>query len=110
MEYVLITTARNEEKYIENTINSVLSQTVLPEKWVIVSDGSIDRTDEIVRSYEVTHDFIKYVRRDESISNHGFASKIKAFQLGYRELSAVTYDFIGNLDADVSFNPLYYET
>jgi len=110
MEYVLITTAKNEEKYIENTINSVLSQTLLPQKWIIVSDGSIDRTDEIVRSYEVTHDFIKCVRRDESISNHDFASKVKAFQLGYRELNGITYDFIGNLDGDVSFNPLYYET
>jgi len=47
--YVLITAARNEEAYIEKTIKSVISQTILPKKWVIVSDGSTDRTDEIVR-------------------------------------------------------------
>ncbi|MCK4830926.1 glycosyltransferase family 2 protein, partial [bacterium] len=49
--YVLITPARNEEDYIEKTIQSVISQTILPAKWVIVSDGSTDLTDEIVEKY-----------------------------------------------------------
>ena len=48
--YVLITPARNEEAFIEKTIQSVVSQTILPAKWVIVSDGSTDRTDEIVKN------------------------------------------------------------
>ena len=48
LSYVLITPARNEEVNIEKTILSVIAQTILPEKWVIVSDGSTDRTDEIV--------------------------------------------------------------
>src|SRR5881409_233383 len=51
LEYVLITPARNEEQFIEQTIQSVVSQTTPPRKWVIVSDGSTDRTDEIVRKY-----------------------------------------------------------
>src|SRR5664279_3741545 len=46
MAYVLVTAARNEEAYIENTIKSIISQTVKPEKWVIVSDGSTDRTND----------------------------------------------------------------
>jgi glycosyltransferase involved in cell wall biosynthesis len=62
--YVLITAARNEEKYIEATIESVLSQTILPKRWVIVSDGSTDRTDEIVLRYSAQHDFIKFIRRE----------------------------------------------
>jgi len=55
LKYTLITPARNEEAHIEKTIRSVVSQTVLPEKWVIVSDGSTDRTDEIVHKYVYQH-------------------------------------------------------
>ena len=51
LTYVLITPARNEEAFIEQTIRSVISQTVPPRKWVIVSDGSTDRTDDIVKEY-----------------------------------------------------------
>ncbi len=48
--YALVTPARNEEGFIEELIRCVVGQTHLPEKWVIVSDGSTDRTDEIVAS------------------------------------------------------------
>ena len=52
LKYVLITPARNEEEFIEKTILSVISQTVLPQKWIIVSDHSTDRTNEIVEKYD----------------------------------------------------------
>ena len=51
LEYVLITPAHNEEEFIEKTIQSVIAQTVLPKKWIIVNDGSTDRTEEIVHKY-----------------------------------------------------------
>lgn len=108
MDYVLITAAWNEEGYIEDTIKSVLAQTVLPKKWVIVSDGSTDQTDEIVKKYAVSHDFIKFIRRKSKIGA-GFASKVYALNLGYEALKDLTYDFIGHLDADISFNREYYE-
>ena len=60
--YVLITPARNEERHIENTIRSVIAQTVLPEKWVIVSDASTDKTDEIALRYAHQFNFIKLIR------------------------------------------------
>ena len=44
ISYVLITPARNEETFIETTIQSVIKQTILPVKWVIVNDGSTDAT------------------------------------------------------------------
>ena len=50
-EYVLITPARNEAQFIELTIKSVVAQTIKPLKWVFVSDGSSDGTDEIVSLY-----------------------------------------------------------
>ena len=53
--YALVTPARNESEFIELTIQSVIAQTVLPTKWVIVSDGSTDGTDEIVGRYAAEH-------------------------------------------------------
>lgn len=106
--YALITPARNEEAFIEKTLQSVVAQTVLPRRWVIVSDGSTDRTDEIIAPYARRHGFIQPVR----IDGHGqrtFASKVHAFQRGCEQLEGVAYDFIGMLDADVSFAPDYYE-
>ena len=61
--YVLITPARNEEEYIEKTILSVVSQTVLPKKWIIVSDGSTDKTDEIVEKYLPQNPWMELLRR-----------------------------------------------
>ena len=51
INYVLITPARDEEAHIEKTIQAVISQTILPLKWIIVSDSSVDETDEIIKSY-----------------------------------------------------------
>jgi biofilm PGA synthesis N-glycosyltransferase PgaC len=107
--YVLITPARNEEAFIEKTIQAVIAQTVLPKKWVIVSDGSVDRTDEIVNQYAEKHDFILLVRRSGD-QKRNFGSKAKAFEFGYERLKDLEFDFIGNLDADVSFNSTYYES
>lgn len=51
MKYVLITAARNEESFITKTLDSVTAQTQLPEHWVIIDDGSTDRTAEIIENY-----------------------------------------------------------
>jgi poly-beta-1,6-N-acetyl-D-glucosamine synthase len=107
-EYVLITPARNEAEFIERTINSVVNQTLRPLKWVIVSDGSTDGTDEIVRRYAAEHDWIEFVRMPERQERH-FAGKVEAFNAGYARLKNADYEIIGNLDADVSFEPDYIE-
>ncbi len=107
--YVLITAARNEENYVEYTINSVIAQTILPKKWVIVSDESTDKTDAIVRNYAKSYSFIELVRKEMSVKQKGFASKVAAIHLGYDQLNGLDYDFIGNLDADLSFEKDYFE-
>jgi biofilm PGA synthesis N-glycosyltransferase PgaC len=107
-EYVCITPARNEELCIEKTIRSVISQTILPTKWVIVSDGSKDRTDNIVRKYEIDNEFIRLVRR-ESGARRNFSSKAHAFQTGFQHLTENRYKFIVNIDADVSLEPNYFK-
>jgi len=108
LAYVLITPARNEKTHIEQTIVSVVGQTMRPARWVIVSDGSTDRTDEIVRRYAAIHEWIELVRMPERKERH-FAGKVHAFDAGAARVRHLPYVFIGNLDADVSFEPDYVE-
>jgi glycosyltransferase involved in cell wall biosynthesis len=105
--YVLVTAAYNEEDHIADTLCAVASQSVPPHRWVIVSDGSTDRTDEIVREWALRHPFIEFVRVEKSVQ-HSFAAKVLALRQGFARLTDVEYDFIGILDADVSFEPDYF--
>jgi biofilm PGA synthesis N-glycosyltransferase PgaC len=105
--YVLITPARNEAQFIELTIESVIGQTIRPLKWIIVSDGSTDGTDDIVRTYAADHPWIELVRMPERSERH-FAGKVHAFNAGYAKVTALEYDVIGNLDADISFDQDYF--
>ncbi len=108
LSYVLITPACNEEAYIEGTIQSVISQTVLPERWVIVSDGSTDRTDDIVKRYLANNPWMELIRMPEHRDRH-FAAKVNSFNAGYEKVKDLQYDIIGNLDADLSFEKDYIE-
>lgn len=107
LTYVLITPARNEARLIAGTIESVIAQTRLPRKWVIVSDGSTDGTDAIVRQYVDTHPWIELVRRAEHQERH-FAAKVQCFNAGLRALPENGYDILGNLDADITFEKDYF--
>lgn len=108
LQYVLITPARNEEEHIEQTIQSVIGQTVLPKKWVIVSDGSTDRTDEIVQEYLGRHSWMELLqlplRRDRD-----FAAKVECFNSGFQRVQDIDSEIVGNLDADITFEGDYFE-
>jgi glycosyltransferase involved in cell wall biosynthesis len=105
--YVLITPARNEVQFIELTIKSVVGQAIPPVKWVVVSDGSTDGTDDIVREYAAQHPWIELVRTPERQERH-FAGKVYAFNAGYARVKDLKYDVIGSLDADISFDQDYF--
>jgi biofilm PGA synthesis N-glycosyltransferase PgaC len=107
LTYVLVTPARNEGKFIESTIQSVIAQTVLPRKWVIVSDGSTDATETIVNRYASRYDWIELVVLPPR-TQRDFAGKVTAFSAGQAKLSGMAYDVIANLDADVSFETDYF--
>src|SRR5919109_2529015 len=107
MRYVLITPVRDEVRFIELTIKSVVAQTVRPLKWVIVSDGSTDGTDGIVGTYVAKHPWIELLRMPERSERH-FAGKVHAFNAGYARVKDHTFDAIGSLDADISFGPGYF--
>jgi glycosyltransferase involved in cell wall biosynthesis len=105
--YVLATAAYNEEKYIEPLIKSVVAQTDPPSRWVIVSDGSTDRTDEIVNDYACRHNFIRLHRITEDHPRN-FVAQVHAINAGFSELRPLAFEFIGNLDADITLEPDYF--
>ena len=108
LTYVLITAARNEEAYIEETIKSVLAQTVKPLKWIIVSDGSTDSTGEIVKRYAAKHAWIELLRMPEHRLRH-FGAKADCVNEGCRRVKDLAYDVVGNVDADTSFEADHFE-
>ncbi|MGA8088006.1 MAG: glycosyltransferase family 2 protein [Terracidiphilus sp.] len=107
-KYVIVTPARNEARFIELTLRSVVTQTVLPLRWVIVSDGSTDGTDEVVSRYAAEHPWIELVRMPERVERN-FAGKVLAFNAGYARVKDLGYEVIASLDADISFDPDYFE-
>jgi glycosyltransferase involved in cell wall biosynthesis len=108
LPYVLITPARNEAAYIEKTIRSVIAQTVLPLRWIIVNDGSTDSTGEIVKRYLPDHRWMELVELPPRAERH-FAGKVRAFNAGFEKIKHLDYGVIANLDADLSFDEQYCE-
>ena len=108
LTYALITPAWNEAARLEGLIQSVAGQTVRPVAWVVVSDGSTDRTDEIVAAHARQHAWIHLLRLDRPAERH-FAGKARAVNAGYERLKNLSFDLVGNLDADITLPPDYYE-
>jgi poly-beta-1,6-N-acetyl-D-glucosamine synthase len=105
--FVVITAARNEEKHIRRLLDSMVAQTHRPLRWVIVSDASTDRTEETVAEYQRRHQWIQLLckrgRRERS-----FAAKVECFNDGLRAVQQLPFEVIGNVDADISFDPDYF--
>ena len=107
--YVIITPARDEEQYVAATIESVSKQTIRPVEWVIVDDGSTDRTGSIIDQYENQYPWIHVIHRP----NRGFRKPgggvVEAFYDGYHALRHDDWEFIVKLDGDLTFAPDYFE-
>lgn len=108
IKYIIISPVRDEEKYIEKTIKSVISQTITPFKWVIVNDGSADKTGEIIDSYSKKYDWIITIHRKNRGYRKSGSGVMEAFYEGYAIVNC-EYDFIVKLDGDLSFGPDFFE-
>jgi biofilm PGA synthesis N-glycosyltransferase PgaC len=106
--YVLITPARNEEAFIEKTIESVIHQTYLPLKWVIVNDGSTDGMAGRIEPYLSKYEWIELVNLPVR-KERNFAAKVHAFNAGQEKVKGLNYEVIGNLDSDVALDPDHFE-
>jgi glycosyltransferase involved in cell wall biosynthesis len=106
--YAIVTPVKNEEKFLGGMVASVTGQTILPKRWIIVNDGSTDRTGEIIREAESRWDWIAGVTiaatggprkpGGESVVHHGL-----------KRLDLSEYDYLARLDGDISFGPDYIE-
>ena len=103
----LITPARNEADHLPRLIDSVVSQTMLPAVWIIVSDGSTDRTDQIAEDAAARWGFVQSIRRQSS-ADRDFAKKVRAIEHGLQNIT-IPFDYIGNLDADIQLPPNYLQ-
>ena len=106
--YVLITPTKDEENLIGVTIESVVNQTVLPLEWVIVSDGSTDGTECIVRAAMLKHSWIRLVSLPKR-NYRSFSSVVHATEAGIQALTNKDYEYLGLLDSDLKFSPPHFE-
>ena len=106
-QYVVVTPARNEARFLENTILSVVAQDFLPLRWVIVSDGSTDGTDAIVERWAGQCAWIELLRMPER-TERNFAGKAGAVRAGWERMDDLDYEVIACLDADITFEPDYF--
>ena len=107
--YVIVTPVKDEEDYIEFTIKSVINQTIKPDQWLIVDDGSIDKTKEIILHYSLKHKWIKYVEGGDQGERKAGIRHLKAFYKGYSRIDNPNWDFLVKLDGDLSFAEGYFE-
>jgi len=107
-QYVLVTPTRNEEAFIEETIESVARQTCLPLKWVIVNDGSTDSTRSRIEPFLSKHNWIELVNLPVR-QERNFAAKVRAFDAGQEKVKHLDYELIGNLDSDVILDADHFE-
>ena len=109
MDYYIVIPAHNEEKYIEQTIQSIIKQTFLPKKMVVVNDNSTDKTEKIILAFAEKHSWISLVNKTSDAAHLPGSKVIKAFQKGLQTLDE-NYNIIVKADADLIFPPNYFET
>lgn len=108
-KYVIISPVKDEERYIESTIESVVSQTLKPDRWIIVDDGSLDQTTQMLEKYTGDYKWIRMLRTQRGAERQPGSAVIRAFNRGYEEIRHETFDFVVKLDCDLRFSPTYFE-
>jgi glycosyltransferase involved in cell wall biosynthesis len=108
MKYVIVMPAYNEEGFIGRAIESIAAQTLIPQRLVIVNDGSTDRTRAIVEGYQETYPWIQLVNNDKKEQRAAGSKVVRAFYLGYQQIQDA-YDFLVKLDADLTLPNHYFE-
>lgn len=109
MKYYIVIPSHNEQNFVSQTLDSLLKQTVLPEKIVVVNDNSTDRTEEVITAFAKEHPWIYLVNKTSDAIHLPGSKVIQAFQKGNETLDE-EYDFIVKADADLIFPSNYFET
>lgn len=110
MKYVVISPVKDEVRHVKHTLESMLKQTTIPVRWIIVDDGSTDGTTELIESYCARCDFIELIQRPAGQARQPGGGVIRAFNVGLEAASRLDYEVIVKLDCDLSFEADYFET
>ncbi len=109
MKYVIISPVRNEEEYLNLTISSIIKQTLKPSEWILVNDGSTDKTEEIITGYTHQYDWIKIV----NLTDRGYyfpgTGVVNVFNKGFETITTSDWEFVVKLDVDLEFEADYFE-
>lgn len=100
---VVISPCRDEEAFIEKTLTSVTNQSRKPDRWIIVDDGSRDRTQKIIARYAARHSWIELVQRDQNTQRGLGPEIVDVFNYGYEFIGDDSYDIVAKLDCDLQF-------
>ena len=109
IRYVTITPARNEKAFIPALLESLAAQTIRPAACIVVDDGSSDATGELASDFAATHSWVSVIRRENRGYRASGGGVMDAFLDGLRHLNVSDWDFLVKLDADLSFDPHYFE-
>ena len=107
--YLLISPCRNEADFMRQTLDTVICQSVLPAKWVIVDDGSTDETPRILADYASRHPWIQIITRNDRGHRAVGPGVIEAFYAGYAATNPEDFEFLCKLDLDLRLPPRYFE-
>lgn len=112
--YIVVTPCKNEGENLPDLIGSVVAQTIRPEVWVIVDDGSTDDTQNIIEDAMKAHDWIRNIRMDSEARDLGLhlAGVMKNgfdYIISYCRRYGLEYGYLGNLDGDLTLPTTFYE-
>ena len=105
--YAVISPVKDEARHFERTAQALLAQTHRPVRWIVVDDGSSDRTFDIACGYAAKHDWITVIRSGASGRRERGAPIVRAFNQGLASLQTRP-DFVVKLDGDLFFPSHYF--
>lgn len=109
LQYLLISPCRDEAHYMRQTLDTVVAQTVLPARWIIVDDGSTDETPQILAEYAAQYPWITVLTRQNRGHRAVGPGVIDAFYAGYETVAPGEFEFVCKLDLDLRLPPRYFE-
>ena len=112
--YIVVTPCKNEGENLPDLIDSIVAQTIRPVAWMIVDDGSTDDTPYIIEDTVKIHDWIQSIRLDNTVRDLGLhlaGVMNKGFDctISYCREQGIKYNYLGNLDGDLTLPPTFYE-
>ena len=113
-QYILVTPVKNEENNLPKLINSVAGQTIKPVLWIIMDDGSSDKTPEIIKEAKQKYQWIQSIRLGEGVRDawlhlSGVIKKGIDFSFDFCRKNGIIYNYLGTVDGDIILENLFYE-